>query len=346
MNLHLGVLQKPDRLNIGTAAPAVSRLAAPPGISEEVFARLHQDIQENFSNIVEILRKHAKVPQWEESGELISIRCNFNHVFGLTAKDVMSSKVRCPACRIHAEEIFKEIYDKKQINTDVFEIRRINKFGQLSLRCLKRDHKLQITSGADFDHEVPDCCPECIVDSSAESPFVMPRDMATAMRLQELNTHNRLDYDEMDFDRFMNISEPVDSDPEFGSYKMNPPGYQSDIDDYSSPDFDKGYASPDFDLISDIDDTHSPWHSRKNSPQHSPRHSHRNSHRNSPRHSHRNSDRCCSDVDDAYLNYFGDPADSDDGDPYKSLERLFIQHADEYDACKAKASSYSTDPVV
>jgi hypothetical protein len=367
MNLHLGVLQKPDRLNIGKApvpavhqlatpavnqlaTPAVNQLATPPGIPEDVFARLHPDIQKNFSTITEILRKHAKVPQWAESGESISIRCNFAHVFRLTAADVMNSKVRCPACRIHAEEIFKEIYDKKQINTEVFEIRRINKFGQLSLRCVKSDHKLQIAAGADFNYEVPDCCPECIVDSELEaSPFVMPSDMAMAVRLQELNTRKRSAYDEIDFDRFMQVPEYVDSDPEFGSYKMNPPGYQSDLDDYASPEFgdlDKGYSSPDLDLISDIDDEHSPLHSPRDSSLrsslrsslHSPRHLPRHSLLHSPRHSRGNSDRCCSDVDDAYANYFDDPADSDDpADPYKSLERLFIQYADEYDACKARA---------
>jgi hypothetical protein len=89
------------------------------------------------------------------------------------------------------------------------------------------------------------------------------------------------------------------------------------LDDRDFDDLDD-YASPDLDLISDIDDTHSPQHS--------------------PRHSRKNSDRCCSDVDDEYVNYFGDPDDpSDPADPYQSLERLFIQHADEYDRCKAKA---------
>jgi hypothetical protein len=310
MNLHLGVLQKPDRLNIGKAV-AAPKLVAPAGIPEDVFERLHPDIQKNLSSIVEILRKHSKVPQWEESSDQISIRCNFNHVFRLSAIDVMNYRVRCPLCRVHAEEIFKEIYAKKQINTNVFEIRRINKFGQLSLRCLKSDHKLQISSGADFKHEVPDCCPECIVDDCPESsPFITPSDMGIAMRLQKLATRKESDYDELDFDRFLRGSEVVDSDPEFGSYKMNSPEYQSDNDDFGNA----GYDSPDLDLISDIEDAHSPRHSRKNS------------------------DRCCSDVDDAYVNYFGDPDDpASPEDPYQSLERLFIQHADEYDACKARA---------
>ena len=291
MNLVVDTIQKPSKASIGN--PVEIR----PAEVRPEHAHLDPEIQRNFVEIEEILRKHAKVALWDQSGEQVLIQCNFSHVFLASAKTIMNLNVRCPECRAHAAEIIQEIYAKKQVDPALFEIRRINKFGQLSLRCVKREHKLQIPFGASIKHTPPDFCPECIVDGGDDkSPFV---DMDLAGKLQALNTES------FEFD----FPDTNDSDPEFGSYAMRATQYGSD------------YSNPDFDLISDIDlEDMSPQHSRQNSPQHSP-------------HSH---DRCCSDVDAEFEDYFDK---SDPEDPYQSLEYLFVQHADEYEAGKARAQA-------
>ena len=119
------------------------------------------------AKITEILADCMKVPVGE-SGDMIEIRCNFGHTFRLSPDDIEMLKVRCPTCKSDIAEISKDIYARKLVDPKVFSICRINTYGKLSLRCVKKNHKLQIAVIEGIICEVPGVCLECVVDSDSD----------------------------------------------------------------------------------------------------------------------------------------------------------------------------------
>lgn len=231
----------------GPGSPGSNTLV---GVSDEVFKKLHKDIQKNHQKIQSILLKHLKVPLWESSSDQVTIRCNFQHTYNLSTKDILALRVRCPSCKNKIDEISLHLYEN--IDGKLFKIIRINRFGQVVLRCVNKNHKIRVAYNiTQKDNDVPNYCPECIVDISSPSNSKENSDdeMNLAERLQDINIARGL-------------GEGSESDTiqdeweEFFGMDSYLHGNNSPISDcYSNPDFDlfgdkTGYA------ISDIESNH------------------------------------------------------------------------------------------
>lgn len=178
----------------------------------------------NKDEIQNILMKHLKVPDWESSNDLtqITVVCKFKHKTQMSIKSIMRLKVRCTECRSKITELSEIIYTSG-IDKKIFAIVRINKLGQVVLRCLARDHKMRITYDIQHPQDLPTYCPECIVDSSSPSKS---NEMDLAKHLQAINLARGLGKDsESDAEEYF----------KYDSYLHH--GGNKD-EEYSNPDFD------------------------------------------------------------------------------------------------------------
>lgn len=119
----------------------------------------------NKAEIHNILTKNRKTPDWESSTEkYVTIVCNFNHTTNMDIKKISSGKVRCSECRLNINKL-SEIMYSSGIDGKIFTIIRIDKHGQVVLRCVSRDHKMVIIYDMkDLSQEIIKYCPECVVE--------------------------------------------------------------------------------------------------------------------------------------------------------------------------------------
>lgn len=152
-----------------------------------------------------ILMKHLKIPVWDspddpEPDPKITIQCNFHHTFTLSVEDILKYNVRCPQCRVGLDEIAKKIYES--LDEKLFKVVRINRYGQLVLRCVENNHKIRMSYDVKSDeNDVPGYCPECVVESNSPSHSVTLMDEADlAEQLEALNLGKGLGEGESDDD--------------------------------------------------------------------------------------------------------------------------------------------------
>lgn len=313
---------KPNRADIGPIDTPPQTPNPLPGVSDETFAKLHPDIQKNCKYVAKILLKHMKTPIWEESSDQIAVKCNFHHTFFTTIKKINTQNIRCPTCKTNIVNISKDIYEKKQIDPNTFKIIRINRYGQLSLTCVKKGHKLRVTyytpstlEETPIKNDLPDYCFECVVDSTAlgEQHIIKPPtlnlsdsedsdDMSTAQKLQALNIKRH-------------FGQELSSDEsEFADSDMNE---FTDFDAYlkeKADELEREYSNPDFDL----DDTFNT-----------------NLHSTSTLGKHHQG--CCSDNDNEFENYFENSPNNDI--IASTIDMLIKRNQSEYNSCKLKAQS-------
>ena len=214
---------------------------------------LHNDILRNEHMITSLLEKYLKLPVWEISSQCscvnqkctcaevnIGVCCNFRHTFIIPLQEVMSEDLRCPQCKLDFDKIKKNIYFNEQgkcpsnkVDKTKFIIIRINRFGQVVLRCKQNDHKLRIEYNIPIEsNEIPQYCPQCIVDDDSHINSNKDFDFDFgALR----NYHRRMSYDdfmECEEDEQDNQDEIIRIDEEFntGDEEFNTGDDQDDCD--------------------------------------------------------------------------------------------------------------------
>lgn len=192
-----------------------------------------------------ILMKHLKIPVWEskedpKKEEKITIKCNFHHTFQLSADNILKGNVRCPQCRVGIEEIAKKIYET--LDEKLFKVVRINRYGQLVLRCVENNHKIRLSYDVQSDeNELPEYCPECIVESNSPPHSSLKDEAKLAEHLEAISLGRGLSEGESDedwdeyfkYDTFLHQGGDLDMEDIFGS-----DGGPSDEDTYKNYDFD------------------------------------------------------------------------------------------------------------
>lgn len=313
---------KPDRTAICERIPPRLSPRIPPYISEDVFNKLHPNLQKHCDDILRVLETHKKTPIWTDSRDDIVVACNFHHTFRIPLRDIYELNVRCPKCKLDIANISRDIYSSGQVNSKVFRIIRINRFGQLTLKCVEKDHKCQITfvmpcSPAEEPpkNNVPDFCPECIADSA---PTNRMKIRFPALSLSESSGDDVHDSDGVD--RYLEHRTRVNFDLDMED-DMDP-DFSADHDFSHDPDLVEYDSDPGF-LARMFDDNRSGCEHK--------------SRESSPRAG------CCLDTDDAFESYFDDmeiedirpkrPVDSIG----RILDSLISQNREEYEKCRAMA---------
>lgn len=179
-------------------------------VLENIHKKVNMEIANNQEKIQKILIKHGKVPVWKSSEQKVAVQCNFQHEYQLSVSEIMKHNVRCPQCRVHIDTIAQKIYasDKNSTGIDpkMFKIVRINKYGQVVLRCLANDHKIRITYNTQLTDSIksfPEYCPECVVDiNSPSSKYTKVSKNDLSGKSQSLNIYEGSDEGDSDWDEY------------------------------------------------------------------------------------------------------------------------------------------------
>jgi hypothetical protein len=230
-------------------------------LPSEIQKNLHHDVLEKYAKVTEILMKHLKIPLWQSSvatSKNITILCNFQHEFTTSLENILDLNVRCTECRTKIDEISQIIYTKEsQLKQDAFKIIRINRFGQLVIRCVSKNHKIRIPYNIQLiqeSNDIPKYCPECIVENSSPSSKTsnMSDEIEFAKSLQNISIHQEDDSMD-DWENFF----------KYDSYLHE--GGNKDEDTFENPDFDLCDTPTGYAIETDSDSEQFTPGSRKNS---------------------------------------------------------------------------------